>query len=81
MPMTLGEIDVTSREVIRQYPSLEVLAVTALDGGSNRVELLLAVHRSLEESCRVLLNLPRGGRAELEHELRRKLTDVRLSAG
>jgi hypothetical protein len=79
--MTLGEIDVISRDVIRQYASLEVLAVTTLDGGSNRVELLVAFQGCLDEPCRVVLNLPRGGGAELESELHRKLTNVRLSAG
>jgi hypothetical protein len=76
MPMTLGEIDVISRDVIRQFPSLEVVAVTTLEGGSNRVELLVVVQRCLEEPCRMVLNLPRGGRAELESELRRMLTVV-----
>jgi hypothetical protein len=81
MPMTLHEIDVISRDVIRQYASFEFVAVTTLEGGSSRVELLVAVRACLEEPCRMVLNLPRAGRAELESELRRQLRDVRLRAG
>jgi hypothetical protein len=60
--------------VLRSFPrSLEFVGVTATDGGSNRVELMVTIKGCHPEPCRLILNLPRGDRQVLEKELRGKL--------
>jgi hypothetical protein len=76
MPLSQDEIAVISRDVVRSFPrALDLIGVTASDGGSNRVEIMVTVKGCHDQPCRLLLNLSRGDRKSLESELRRKLQD------
>jgi hypothetical protein len=77
MPLNSDEIAAIARDVIRtSHHRLDLVGVTAVEGGSDRVELMITVRGCHAEPCRLLLNLSRGTRADLEADLRRKLETV-----
>ena len=73
MPLSQEEITVISRDVVRSFSRpLDLIGVTASEGGSNRVELMVTIKGCHDEPCRLIL-ICRGDRNALESALRRKL--------
>ena len=77
MSLTIDEVTVLSRRVAAEFDArLEVVAVVANDGEAGRTELLITIEGCHREPCSLMLNLPRGGRAEMEQALRTQLTET-----
>ena len=77
--MTLSTTQITelSKRVAAQVsPRLKVLGVTAADGGSERIELLVELLGCHDDPCHVMLNLSRADVQSLDEQLRTKLHAV-----
>ena len=80
LPLDQEAIALICRRVIQQHPrQLELIGVMASEGGSDRVEIMVTVKGCHAEPCRLLLNLSRSNRAELESELSRTLEEQLVS--
>ena len=78
--MTLNPDSVTalSREIARQVdPRFEVLGVTSIDGGSDRVELLVTLKGCHREPCTVMVNVSRADQQQLRETLHQALANHR----
>lgn len=76
MHLTTNAVTEISRNVAaEQSPDLDVVAVLS-SGGSDRIELLLAMASADEEPRRYMITVPRTDASELESELRTKLREV-----
>jgi hypothetical protein len=77
MPLTQEEITAITRSVLRESNSSATLTgVSASDGGTNRVELIITLEGCHPEPCRILLNLDRVDRSRLENDLRAQLRNA-----
>jgi hypothetical protein len=76
MHLTTDAVSEISRIVAaEQSPDLDVVAVLS-SGGSDRIELLLAMASANEEPRRYMITVQRTDATELESELRLKLGNV-----
>ena len=76
MNLSQEEIATIARDVLQAYPRpLELGGLMASDGGSGRVELMITVSGCHDAPCRLLLNLSRASKTDLESELRDKLQE------
>ena len=77
MPLSLDAITQISRAVAREHRrDLEIMGVTSTEGGSDRVELLIAIKGCHEGPCRLSLNLNRSDGQDFETELKGKLDEA-----
>lgn len=77
MALSLDAItDISRAVVLRHDHDIEVIGVTSTEGGSNRVELLLALSGCHDEPCRIVLNINRVDAGEFERDLRSKLDEA-----
>lgn len=77
MPLNVDAITAISRTVALEHGrAVEILGVTATDGGTDRAELLINITGCHQDSCRLLLNISRTEGAEFEVELRAKLIEA-----
>ena len=76
MTLSQEEIATITRDVLQQYAQpLELVGLMASEGGSGRVELMITIAGCHDAPCRLLLNLSRASKAELENELRDTLQE------
>jgi hypothetical protein len=76
MALALSALAEIARAAIGEHDGLlQLLAITGTDGGSARVEVVVAVSGCHEGTCQLMVNVSRSSRAELESELRRKLSE------
>lgn len=81
MPIANELVTEISRHVAaEQRPDLDIIGIMS-SGGSEHLELLLAIHGDNDEPRRFLINLPRTDVSEFESELRLKLNEVVRSTG
>ena len=74
MPLDLERVTDISRQVASSVDDrLNILSVSATEGGGNRVELLVTVEGCHREPCRHLFNVTRADADDVEDELRSKL--------
>jgi hypothetical protein len=74
MALTLEQVTRLSRAVAQDYSDhVEVTAVAANDGGTNRVELLVTVVGCHRDPCVLMMNLTRVDSEAMERELRTQL--------
>lgn len=77
MPLSIEDIIKISRAVALEHrPDLEILGVTSAQGGSDRVELLIAVKGCHKTPCRITLNLNRADGEDFERDLKSKLDEA-----
>ena len=55
---------------------MDVIAVTATEGGTDRVEVFLTIGGCHREPCQFVVNVTRADRSRFEREFRGKLTDA-----
>jgi hypothetical protein len=81
MTLTVPEITRVAETVGHEATCrFRIQSVAALKGGSDRVELLVAVEDEQNRDRLVLLNVSRQGAARLEDELRAKLQEFGASS-
>lgn len=74
MPLSVDAIAAISRVVALEHGrALQIIGVTATDGGTDRAEILITVSGCHAEPCRLLLNVDRTEGAAFEVELRAQL--------
>lgn len=74
MALTLEEVATISRTIAQDYSDhLEVTAVAATDGGTQRVELLVTILGCHRDPCVLMMNLTRVDSEAMERELRAQL--------
>lgn len=79
--MPLSNIaEITRNVAAEQSPALDVVGVLS-SGGSESIELLLAMRGTDDESRRYMITVPRTDATEFESELRRKLNEVVIGHG
>jgi hypothetical protein len=77
MGVALPEIADMSRAVVLEHGrGLDVLAVTATEGGTDRVEVLVTITGCHQGPCRFLVNVTRTGSGAFEDDFRLKLRDA-----
>jgi hypothetical protein len=77
MTLALDEIATISRMVALEHGrAMQVTAVNVIDGGSERVEILVSLQACQQGPCRFLVNVSRAEREQLEAELRSKFRDA-----
>jgi hypothetical protein len=72
--------EITRNVAAEQTPDIDIVGVLS-SGGSERIELLLAMRGTDEESRRYMITVPRTDAGEFESELRRKLNEVVIAHG
>ena len=76
MPINLEEVASLSREVVSAVDhTLNVVSVSATEGGGSRAEILVTVGGCHREPCIHLLNVSRGSPEILVEEFRAKLVE------
>ena len=74
MTLSVDAVTRISRSVVLEHGAgLNVVSVTATEGGSDRVELLITIEGCHEGPCRFLINVTRANDADFERELRTAL--------
>jgi len=74
MALNLDRVATISRAVVSQLDQrLNVVSVSATQGGSERAEVLVTVAGCHDEPCLHLVNVSRAAAATLEDEVRSKL--------
>ena len=76
MGVTLEGVTAISRQVAAEQGGWTVEGVTFSDGGSDRVEILVALVGCHEGQCRFSINVTRSDGAEFERDFREKLGDA-----
>ena len=77
MGVALPEIAALSRTVVHDHArGMEVIAVTATEGATDRVEVLVTVGGCHHDPCRFILNVTRTDSAEFEKDFRGKLSEA-----
>lgn len=77
MTLNVDAVTEISRAVASELDHrLEVLAVAATEGGSERVELLVTIAGCHREPCAIMLNIDRTDPSRFEVEVREKLRDA-----
>ena len=67
--------EITRNVAHEQSPDLDVVGILS-SGGSERIELLLAMNGEDDERRRYMITVPRTDALEFESELRTKLSEV-----
>jgi hypothetical protein len=81
MPLNTSVVtEITRHVAAEQSPDLDVVGILS-SGGSERIELLLAMAGDNAEPRRYMITVPRTDASELESELRLKLSEVVRSHG
>ena len=77
MGVALPDIAALSRTVVQDQGSgMDVVAVTATEGGTDRVEVMVTIDGCHRDPCQFIVNVTRTGRGEFEREFRGKLLDA-----
>lgn len=77
MSLSIEDLIRISRAVALEHrPDLEILGVTSAQGGSDRVELLIAMKGCHKSPCRISLNLNRADGEDFERDLKSKLDEA-----
>lgn len=82
MPLNVDAIAAISRAVALEHGrALEVVGVTATDGGTDRAEVLVTIKGCHAGECRLLMNIGRTEGTEVERELRAQLIEALRAHG
>ena len=77
MGVALPQIADMSRAVVLEHGhGLNVLAVTATEGGTDRVEVLVRIGECPQGPCRFVVNVTRTGSGAFADDFRLKLRDA-----
>jgi hypothetical protein len=77
MGVALPDIAALSRTVVHEHGSgMDVIAVTATEGATDRVEVFLTIGGCHRDPCQFIVNVTRTDRNQFEREFRGKLTDA-----
>jgi hypothetical protein len=77
MGVALPDIAALSRTVVHEHGSgMNVVAVTATEGATDRVEVMVTIGGCHRDPCQFIVNVTRTDRREFEREFRGKLTDA-----
>jgi hypothetical protein len=80
--LTLDAIAEISRSVaLERGRALQVVGVTATDGGAGRAEILVTIEGCHRDPCRFLINISRAEGEEFEREFRAELRKVLRAHG
>jgi hypothetical protein len=77
MGVALPDIAALSRAVVYEHGrGMDVVAVTATEGGTDRVEVMVTIGGCHRDPCQFVVNVTRTDRREFEREFRGKLNDA-----
>lgn len=77
MGVALPDIAALSRTVVHDHAGgMEVIAVTATEGATDRVEVLVTIGGCHHDPCRFIVNVTRTDSTEFEKDFRGKLIEA-----
>lgn len=77
MAIPFDQITTSAAGILREFSrGVNLVGVTATDGSTDRVELLIRLAGCHSGECRLMLNLPRTDHDRFDAELRSKLRDA-----